>query len=132
MQNLVQKMEILLMMHFLPALAMILSMWGLIMQGGWSQYGYLVTFTFIYFLLRLHNNDDGGAWCPLQPVSPDKNDQWLGMNLSSSHVISVLETQGRHAHGQGQEYAMAYRVLYWREGMHKWREYRDSLGRTVG
>jgi discoidin domain receptor family protein 2 len=53
------------------------------------------------------------------------------MNMTSSHVISVLETQGRYANGQGQEYAMAYRVLYWREGMHKFREYRDSLGRMV-
>ena len=51
--------------------------------------------------------------------------------MTSSHVISVLETQGRYANGQGQEYAMAYRVLYWREGMHKFREYRDSLGRMV-
>ena len=80
---------------------------------------------------RLHNDEHGGAWCPLQPVSPDKSDQWLGMNMTSSHVISVLETQGRYANGQGQEYAMAYRVLYWREGMHKFREYRDSLGRMV-
>ena len=64
-------------------------------------------------------------------MSPDKSDQWLGMNMTSSHVISVLETQGRYANGQGQEYAMAYRVLYWREGMHKFREYRDSLGRMV-
>ena len=53
------------------------------------------------------------------------------MNMTSGHVISVLETQGRYANGQGKEYAMAYRVLYWREGMHKFREYRDSLGRMV-
>ena len=83
------------------------------------------------FYFRLHHDDHGGAWCPLQPVSPDKSDQWLGMNLTTSHVISMLETQGRYANGQGQEYAMAYRVLYWREGLTKFKEYRDSLGRMV-
>lgn len=80
---------------------------------------------------RLHNEEHGGAWCPLQPVSPEKSDQWLGMNLTTDHVISVLETQGRYAEGKGQEYAMAYRLFYWRKGMNKFREYRDSLGRMV-
>ena len=80
---------------------------------------------------RLHHDDQGGAWCPLQPVSPDKPDQWLGMNLTTTHVINSLETQGRYANGSGQEYTTAYRVLYWREGMQKFREYRDSLGRVV-
>ena len=82
--------------------------------------------------LRLHHDDQGGAWCPLKPVSPDKSDQWLGMNLTITHVINTLETQGRYANGSGQEYAMAYRVQYWREGLERFREYRDSLGRVVG
>ena len=58
-------------------------------------------------------------------------------------------TQGRYAGGQvrctpflcavlrkysllqGQEYTMAYRIMYWRPGMAAFKEYRDSVGRNV-
>jgi len=53
------------------------------------------------------------------------------MNLTTNHVINTLETQGRYANGSGQEYATAYRVLYWRDGLQRFREYRDSLGRVI-
>ena len=100
-------------------------------HARWVEYIIYEMLFILSFYFRLHHDDHGGAWCPLQPVSPDKSDQWLGINFTTSHVISMLETQGRFANGQGQEYAMAYRVLYWREGLTKFKEYRDSLGRMV-
>ena len=81
---------------------------------------------------RLNQDDAGGAWCPEHPVGPQVGDQWLGLNTSSTFVISSVRSQGRYAEGQGQEYAKAYRILYWREGMTRFKEYRDSIGRNVG
>ena len=53
------------------------------------------------------------------------------MDLGSNHVISQVLSQGRFANGQGQEYTQAYRIHYWREGMTDFKEYRDSIGKTV-
>ena len=73
----------------------------------------------------------GGAWCPEHPVGPDVSDQWIGVNTTLTWVVSSVSTQGRYAGGQGQEYVMAYRILYWRQGMPRFREYMDSIGRNV-
>jgi len=80
---------------------------------------------------RLHNEGAGGAWCPREPVSREKDQQWIQVNLTAVRIISAVLTQGRFAGGQGQEYAQAYRLHYWRRGLADWKEYRDSLGRTV-
>ena len=81
---------------------------------------------------RLNQDEAGGAWCPELPVGPQVGDQWLGLNASTTFVISSIRSQGRYAEGQGQEYAKAYRIFYWREGMERFKEYRDSIGRNVG
>ena len=81
---------------------------------------------------RLNHDEAGGAWCPEHPVGPQVGDQWLGLNTSTTFVISSVRSQGRYAEGQGQEYAKAYRIFYWREGMARFKEYRDSIGRNVG
>ena len=46
---------------------------------------------------RLGQDTGGGAWCPRDPVGPDPDThhQWLGVNLTSPHVISSVLTQGR-------------------------------------
>jgi discoidin domain receptor family protein 2 len=87
---------------------------------------------FIYsFLFRLNSDTQGGAWCPREPVSQEKEDQYLEVDLGSTHVIAEVLTQGRFANGQGQEYAQAYRIHYWRPGLLEFKEYRDSMGKTV-
>ena len=53
------------------------------------------------------------------------------IDLEEDHVITSVMTQGRYASGQGQEYAQAYRIMYWRQGMNTFKEYRDSIGNTV-
>ena len=80
---------------------------------------------------RLNQDKAGGAWCPEHPVGPEVGDQWLGLNMTETWVVSSIRSQGRYAGGQGQEYAMAYRVLYWRQWMPRFKEYRDSIGRNV-
>ena len=99
---------------------------------------------------RLGQDVGGGAWCPQHPVGPDQGHarDWLGVNMTQPHVIRSIMTQGRwvtnyrklhkmiatisrYAQGQGQEYTMAFQVEYWREGMARFREYRDSMGRNV-
>jgi hypothetical protein len=53
------------------------------------------------------------------------------VDLGSTHVVAEVLTQGRYAGGQGQEYAQAYRIHYWRQGLAEFKEYRDSMGKTV-
>ena len=84
-----------------------------------------------YLIPRLNSDIQGGAWCPREPVSRDKEDQYLEVDLGSTHVIAEVLTQGRFANGQGQEYAQAYRLHYWRQGLVEFKEYRDSVGKTV-
>ena len=50
-----------------------------------------------------------------------------------SHVITEVLTQGRFANGEGQEYAQAYRIQYWRQGWTPgaFKDYRDNIGQTV-
>jgi hypothetical protein len=79
----------------------------------------------------LNSDTQGGAWCPREPVSQEKEDQYLEVDLGSTHVIAEVLTQGRFANGQGQEYAQAYRIHYWRPGLLEFKEYRDSMGKTV-
>lgn len=46
-------------------------------------------------------------------------------------VVTGLLTQGRFGNGRGQEYAEAYTIKYWRPGLADFKEYRDTMGRTV-
>ena len=32
-------------------------------------------------LVRLHNEGAGGAWCPREPVSREKDQQWIQVDL---------------------------------------------------
>lgn len=80
---------------------------------------------------RLNGEKHGGAWCPKDPISPEKDDEYFQIDLVDTHVITEVLTQGRFANGQGQEYARAYRLHYWRKGMDGFKEYHDSLGRTI-
>ena len=64
-------------------------------------------------------------------MSRENGDEFLQVDLKETHVITHVLTQGRFGNGQGQEYAKAYRLQYWRQGMAGFRDYYDSLGRTV-
>ena len=52
-----------------------------------------------YFQLK---DSAGGAWCPRNPVGPrpESHAQWLGVNMSSTQVVTKVLTQGRYAGGQ--------------------------------
>lgn len=47
------------------------------------------------------------------------------------HVITGTGTQGRFGNGQGQEYAEAYVLEYWRPKLGKWVRYRFADGQEV-
>lgn len=45
--------------------------------------------------------------------------------------MTWTETQGRFGNGQGQEYAEAFLVEYWRSALNQWITYKDSRGEKV-
>lgn len=78
---------------------------------------------------RLHSELGGGAWCPRSQVSDQTQAQeWLEVDLEEDHVITGLVTQGRFAHGLGQEYAELYMLQFWREGQERWENYKNLEG----
>jgi len=78
---------------------------------------------------RLHSELGGGAWCPRSPVSGlTETPEWIQVDLGAEHIITGLITQGRFAHGLGQEFAEHFMVQVWREGMQVWEDYRDDQG----
>jgi len=78
---------------------------------------------------RLHSELGGGAWCPRSPVSGlTETPEWIQVDLGAEHIITGLITQGRFAHGLGQEFAEHFMVQIWREGRHVWEDYRDAQG----
>ncbi|XP_065221336.1 discoidin domain-containing receptor 2 isoform X2 [Planococcus citri] len=79
---------------------------------------------------RIRTESHGGAWCPKQEATQEPK-EWLEINLQQVHVISSVETQGRFGNGQGQEYAEAYQLEYWRPKLGKWKKYRNYKGEEV-
>ena len=79
---------------------------------------------------RVRTESQGGAWCPKHQITTSPN-EWLQVELHQVHVITAVETQGRFGNGQGQEYAEAYMLEYYRPRLDKWVRYRDENGQEV-
>ncbi|XP_039287314.1 discoidin domain-containing receptor 2 [Nilaparvata lugens] len=79
---------------------------------------------------RVRTEIGGGAWCPKLQVTTEPK-EWLEVDLHSVRVITAVETQGRFGNGQGQEYAEAYLLEYWRPRLGKWVRYRNNKGEEV-
>ncbi|XP_077301653.1 discoidin domain-containing receptor 2-like [Arctopsyche grandis] len=79
---------------------------------------------------RLRSESHGGAWCPKEQVTTD-SDEWLQVDLGRVALVTGSGTQGRFGNGQGQEFAEAYLLEYWRPRLSKWQRYRDTAGEEV-
>ncbi|RZF32590.1 hypothetical protein LSTR_LSTR011037 [Laodelphax striatellus] len=79
---------------------------------------------------RVRTEIGGGAWCPKLQVTTEPK-EWLEVDLHSVRVITAVETQGRFGNGQGQEFAEAYLLEYWRPRLGKWVRYRNNKGEEV-
>ncbi|XP_066148473.1 discoidin domain-containing receptor 2-like isoform X2 [Euwallacea fornicatus] len=79
---------------------------------------------------RLRQEKNGGAWCPKAQISSDIK-EYLEVDLQKNHLMTWTETQGRFGNGQGQEYAEAFLVEYWRSALGAWVTYKDSRGEKV-
>ncbi|XP_071444959.1 discoidin domain-containing receptor 2-like [Hetaerina americana] len=76
---------------------------------------------------RIRQEKNGGAWCPRTVISSEVR-EYLEVDLTGDHLITRTETQGRFGNGQGQEYAEAFLVEYWRDSLDQWVVYKDSRG----
>ena len=72
----------------------------------------------------------GGAWCPAQTISEGVR-EWLEVSLRSEHRITGAETMGRYGGGQGQEFAQAYQLEYWRPSTRTWHLYTNTTGHQL-
>lgn len=79
---------------------------------------------------RVRTENHGGAWCPKPQITAEPK-EWIEIDLHSVHVITGVETQGRFGNGQGQEFAEAYVLEYWRPRLGKWVRYRNIKGIEV-
>lgn len=79
---------------------------------------------------RIRQEKNGGAWCPKAQISSDVK-EYLEVDLQRNHLMTWTETQGRFGNGQGQEYAEAFLVEYWRSSLNQWITYKDSRGEKV-
>lgn len=79
---------------------------------------------------RLNQEMKGGAWCPMAQVTTESS-EWLQVDLPGVHVLTAVGTQGRFGNGQGQEFAEAYVLEYWRPRLNKWLRYRSADGQEV-
>ncbi|XP_074028100.1 discoidin domain-containing receptor 2 isoform X2 [Leptinotarsa decemlineata] len=79
---------------------------------------------------RIRNEKNGGAWCPKAQISSEIK-EYLEVDLQKNHLMTWTETQGRFGNGQGQEYAEAFLVEYWRATLNQWITYKDSRGEKV-
>ncbi|GCB80295.1 hypothetical protein scyTo_0016151 [Scyliorhinus torazame] len=78
---------------------------------------------------RLEREWGDGAWCPVDMLYPDSV-EYLQIDLHALHFITLLGTQGRHAHGSGNEFARAYQLDYSRDGR-RWITWNDRRGNQV-
>ncbi|GLV42828.1 Discoidin domain receptor [Carabus blaptoides fortunei] len=79
---------------------------------------------------RIRQEKNGGAWCPKAQISSEIR-EYLEVDLMKNHLITWTETQGRFGNGQGQEYAEAFLIEYWRAALDQWVIYKDSRGEKV-
>ncbi|XP_057334847.1 discoidin domain-containing receptor 2-like isoform X2 [Microplitis mediator] len=77
---------------------------------------------------RIRQEKNGGAWCPKAQISNDIR-EYLEIDLTTDHLITWTETQGRFGNGQGQEYAEAFFLEYWRDS--KWHQYKTLKGDRI-
>ncbi|XP_014208529.1 discoidin domain-containing receptor 2-like [Copidosoma floridanum] len=77
---------------------------------------------------RIRQEKNGGAWCPKAQISNDIR-EYLEVDLTQEHLITWTETQGRFGNGEGQEYAEAFYLEYWRDA--KWHAYKNLRGSQV-
>ncbi|KZC04736.1 Discoidin domain-containing receptor 2, partial [Dufourea novaeangliae] len=77
---------------------------------------------------RIRQEKNGGAWCPKAQIS-NAIREYLEIDLTRYHLITWTETQGRFGNGQGQEYAEAFFLEYWRDT--KWHQYKNLKGDRV-
>ncbi|KAJ8668389.1 hypothetical protein QAD02_010052 [Eretmocerus hayati] len=77
---------------------------------------------------RIRQEKNGGAWCPKAQITTDVR-EYLEIDLTQEHLITYTETQGRFGNGEGQEYAEAFQLEYWRDL--KWHSYRNLRGDKV-
>ncbi|KAK1118518.1 hypothetical protein K0M31_014828 [Melipona bicolor] len=77
---------------------------------------------------RIRQEKNGGAWCPKAQISSAIR-EYLEIDLTRNHLIAWTETQGRFGNGQGQEYAEAFFLEYWRDT--KWHQYKNLMGDRV-
>ncbi|KAK4872341.1 hypothetical protein RN001_014370, partial [Aquatica leii] len=78
----------------------------------------------------IRQEKNGGAWCPKAQISSEIR-EYLEVDLQKNHLVTWTETQGRFGNGQGQEYAEAFLVEYWRPSINQWVVYKDSRGEKV-
>ncbi|XP_066592501.1 discoidin domain-containing receptor 2 isoform X2 [Prorops nasuta] len=76
---------------------------------------------------RLRRNEGGGAWCPKNVLTKDRN-EYLEVNLHSPRILTAARTQGRYGNGNGVEYTEEYYVEYWRPGFNKWVRWKNRQG----
>lgn len=81
------------------------------------------------FPLRLQREEGDGAWCPAGLLQPE-DVQFLQIDLHKLFFITLVGTQGRHAHATGKEFARAYRIDYSRNG-ERWVSWKDRQGVKV-
>ncbi|KAK0077221.1 hypothetical protein PV325_004259 [Microctonus aethiopoides] len=77
---------------------------------------------------RIRQEKNGGAWCPKAQISNHIR-EYLEIDLTKNHLITWTETQGRFGNGQGQEYAEAFFLEYWRNS--KWHQYKTIKGERI-
>jgi discoidin domain receptor family member 2 len=79
---------------------------------------------------RVRVEKGGGAWCP-RPAIEHNVREWLEINLHTPHLVTGSETQGRFGNGQGQEFAEAFTVEYYRHALGRWVTYKNAKGNQV-
>lgn len=74
----------------------------------------------------------GGAWCP-RPAIQHNVREWLEVALPGHgpFLITASETQGRFGNGQGQEFAEAFIIEYWRPRLGRWVTYKNANSHQV-
>lgn len=74
----------------------------------------------------------GGAWCP-RPAIQHNVREWLEVALPGNgpYLVTASETQGRFGNGQGQEFAEAFIIEYWRHRLGRWVTYKNANSHQV-
>ena len=79
---------------------------------------------------RLNVDISGGAWCPRALIDSNSK-EYIEIDLEKPYLISGVLTQGRFGNGQGQEFAEAFRLQYWRNGMKDFVTYKSRDGQEI-